>query len=212
MRRRQRVARLPLAALTLLALEGTAAQSPRRTTVGRLLAGRVDTIAVEERDGGELGSKSASLQLVLVDSGYRGTLRLRAVVTDMTNVAGGRRCDTTMMVTMPASAAKRLFALLNPAVIEPGEAAPGVPIYDVWQEYSYTLGSRSDTIVVRNGRTLVHREIRYRAPLKRDRKGRVRPPWPIVDMNTPLMKAHEILQGYLQRDRLIALARACRGG
>jgi hypothetical protein len=154
MRSRQRLACWSLGALTLLPLAYAAAQSPRRTTVGRLLGGPVDTIAVQESDGGRIGSTGAWLQLVRVDSGYSGTLQLHS-----------------------------------------------------WKA---GLTSGSNTVLVYKGRTVRHGERRYRAPPKRDRKGQVRPPWPDVDMNTPLMKAHEMLRPYLQPERLIAFDRACR--
>src|SRR4051794_33513096 len=80
MRRRQRITLWALGALALLALEGAAAQSPHRTTVGRLLGGPVDTIEVAKRLGGALGSRGASLRLVRVDSGYSGTLQMHVYV------------------------------------------------------------------------------------------------------------------------------------
>jgi hypothetical protein len=205
-----RLARWSLGALAFLAAERASAQSPGRTTVGRLLGSPIDTIEVEQRDGGELGWKGASLRLVRVDSAYVGTLRMQSGVARRMNVAE-QRCDTTETATMTAPAARRLFALLRPAVIEPGEAAPGLPIYDVWFDYSYKLASGRNAVVVRSGRTLEHGESRYRTPLKHDRRGRIWPPWPSTDANTPLMKAHELVQPYLQLDRLIAFARACRG-
>lgn len=126
----RRVARCSLATRVLLAVEVVNAQSPRRTTVGRLLGEPVDTIEVEERDGGELGSKGASLRLVRGDSGYIGTLRmLVAVVPHVPNVAPWR-CDTLMTASMTTSAATRLFAFLRPTAIELGEASQQLPITD----------------------------------------------------------------------------------
>src|SRR5689334_9114356 len=80
MRRRRHVAGWSVAALTLLALESAAAQSPRVTTVGRLLGGLVDTIEVRNRMSGRLGSRGASLRLIRADSAYSGTLTMHAYV------------------------------------------------------------------------------------------------------------------------------------
>jgi hypothetical protein len=185
--------------------------------VGRLLGGPVDTIAVEQHGGGDLGSSGASLQLVHVGSGYSGTLRLQAWIpgwphmsTDTSSRANGRHCDTTVTATMSPSAAKRLFALLRPAVIEAGEAPEEPIIYDVVNEYSYRLTSGGNSVVVDKRRTLRHGETRYRAPVKQI--GPTQPPWAAFDMKSPLVKAHEMLQPYLQPDRLNAFYAACRGG
>jgi hypothetical protein len=209
---RRRIVLSSLGALACVAAQSAFAQSPRRTTVGRLLKGRVDTIDVGHRVGGELGSQSARLLLVRVDStgGFVGTLRLQSHRTGRLEVPE-RGCDTTLHAAMPAKAATRLLTLLRGAVIEPGEAASGIPMRDVWFDDSYRLATRDQAIVVRDGRTVVHGETRYRAPLKRDRQGRIRPPWPAIDTDTPFMKAHELLATHLRPELSMAFAKACSG-
>ena len=207
-----------LVTLALLALEDAAAQSVRRSTVGRLLGGLVDTIEAKDRLGGELGSRGASLRLVRVDSGYSGTLRMQVFVNRGRRpvMAGSpsdpnRQCDTTVTATMTPSAARSLLALVRTAVIEPGEAPEGPIVYDAWHEYSYRLTSGSNAVVVRSARTVVHGESRYRAPLRRGRRDPTQPPWAALDLNSSLMKVHGMLQPYMQEDRLIAFSRACHG-
>jgi hypothetical protein len=178
--------------------------------VGRLLGEAVDTIQVEERDGGELGSKGASLTLVRGDSGYTGTLRMLVAVAPRAPNVPRWRCDTVMTASMKASAAKRLFAFLRPTVIEPGEASSRLPVTDYDWTASDRLTSGSNAVVIRNGAMLLHGESRYRTPLKRDRRGRLLPPSQFLDPDTRLMKVHEMLHPYLQPDRLLAFARACR--
>lgn len=215
MHHHQHVACWLLGALALLPLADGAAQTARRTTVGHLLGDPVDTIAVEQRRGGELGSSGASLKLVRVDSGYSGTLRLQAWIagwphmsTDTSSRANGRHCDTTVIATMTPSAARRLFALLRPAVIEPGEPPELPTATDVFNEYSYRLTSGNSSVLVYKARTLLHGEARYRAPIKRI--GPAQPPWSAFDMNSPLVKADEMLRQYLQPERLLAFSNACR--
>ncbi|HEX7980489.1 MAG TPA: hypothetical protein VF461_17940, partial [Gemmatimonadaceae bacterium] len=203
-----------LGALALLSLENAAAQSPRRTTVGRLLGGVVDTIEVENRLGGELRSRSASLRLVRVDSGYSGTLRMGVYVAGSGPVMAGsptpaRSCDTTMTATMTPPDAQRLLALVRRAVIEPGDA-PGVPRpSDVWYVDSYRLTSGSNVVIVRDARTVLFGDSLYRAPLRPGPRDPKQPPWAALDQTSSLMELHRMLQPYLQLDLLNAFAGAC---
>ena len=215
MRHHQRVACCSLGALALLPLADGAAQTARRTAVGRLLGGPVDTIAVEQRHGGKLGGSGAWLKLIRLDSGYSGTLSWQVWVagwphmsTDTSSLAKGRRCDTTLTATITPSAARRLFALVRPAVIEPGEPPELPTATDVFNEYSYRLTSGSNAVLVYKARTLLHGETRYRAPV--NRIGPAQPPWAAFDMNSPLVKADELLRQYLQPERLLAFSNACR--
>ena len=196
-----------LAALAFMCVRDVEAQSPRRTTVGRLLGEPVDTIEVSDRRGGELGSTEASLQLVRNDAGYTGTLRIQMWRNDFG--APERRCDTVMTASMTTSAAKRLFALLRPTVIELGEASTRLPVTDVHWDASDRFTSGRDAVVIQSGTMLLHGESRYRTPLKRDRNGRILPPSQFIDGDTRLMKVHDMLRPYLQLDRLSELSRAC---
>ena len=209
------VAHSSVVALAFLAVESVGAQSSPRTTLGHLLAGPVDTIEAMARMGGKLGARGASLQLVHVDSAYSGTLQMQVYVpAPMVPVRPGdpqipaRRCDTTLTVTMTSSAARRLFALVRPAVIEPGEPPQLPTATDVFNEYSYRLTSGSNAVLVHKARTLLHGGTRYRAPVKR--VGPAQPPWAAFDMNSPLVKADELLRQYLQPERLLAFSNACR--
>jgi hypothetical protein len=209
--RGRRVASWTLVVLALLAAHVAGAQSPRRTTVGRLLGGPVDTIEVDEYHGGELGGRGAQLRLVRAGAGFTGTLRLTAVLALRSNTPD-RRCDTVVTASMSAAQAKRVLAFIRPIVIEPGHASDRLPVTDVIFHASARLTSGSNAITIWQGSTVVHGEARYRTPLKRDRTGRTRPPSQFLDWDTPLGKAHEMLQPYLELDRVLAFQRACEGG
>ena len=202
---RRRLPPWSLVALAFLAVENVSAQSPRRTTVGRLLGGGpIDTIDVEEFRGGEMGSSGSSLRLVRGDSSYTGTLRLQVWVTDFNTPV--RHCDTVMTASMSATAAKHVVAFLRPTAIEPGEASMRLPVTDVEWNASARLTSGSNAVVVQNGTMLLHGESRYRTPRKRGRNGRQAQ---FIDPDTRLMKVQEMLRPHLQPERLLAFARTC---
>jgi hypothetical protein len=195
----------------LVGVPSASAQRVRRTTVGRLLAARVDTIEVEQRIGGELGSRSAHLRLARTDSGFLGQLQLSAYRSPYIG-RSARRCDTTLTARMAPAVKRRLLALVERAVIEQGEAPEGPRVTDIQVDDWYRVAARDESVVVRNGHAVEHRDVRYRAPLKRGPIPRDAPSWARIDANAPLMKAHELLQSYLQEARLIAFSIACDAG
>ena len=179
--------------------------------MGRLLAARVDTIEVEQRMSGELGSRSAHLRLARTDSGFVGSLQFRAYRSPRIRQTE-RQCDTTLTARMAPAAARRLLTLVDRAVIERGEAPEGPYVTDIQVDHWYRVAARDESVVVRNGHAVEHRDVRYRAPLKRGPIPADAPSWARIDTKAPLMKAHELLQSYLQEDRLIAFSKACDAG
>ena len=200
-----------ICALALVSVSSSPAQRVRRTTVGRLLAARVDTIEVEQGIGGELGSRSTHLLLARTDSGFLGSLQLRSYRSPDINRTA-RRCDTTVTARMAPAVARRLLALVERAVIEQGEAPEGPLVTDIQVHHWYRVAARDESVVVRNGHAVEHRDVRYRAPLRRGPIPRDAPSWALIDVNAPLMKAHELLQPYLHEERSIAFSIACQAG
>jgi hypothetical protein len=202
---------LGLFTFALAGVSSASAQRVRRTTVGRLLAARADTIEVEQGIGGELGSRSAHLRLARTDSGFVGSLQLRANrFPDLGQTE--RHCDTTLTTRMPPAVARRLLALVDRAVIERGEAPEGPRVYDIQVHHWYRVAAHDESVVVRNGHAVEHRDVRYRAPLKRGPIPRDAPSWALIDQKAPLMKADELLQSYMQEEQSIAFAIACQAG
>jgi hypothetical protein len=202
---------LGIFSFALVGVSSTSAQRVRRTTVGRLLSARVDTIEMEHGIGGELGSRSAHLRLARTDSGFAGTLQLRAYRSpDLGGAA--KRCDTTMTAHMAPAVARRLLALVDRAVIERGEAPEGPRVHDIQVHHWYRVAAHDESVVVRNGHAVEHRDVRYRAPLKRGPVPRDTPSWALIDQKASLMKAGELLQSYMQEERSIAFSIACQAG
>jgi len=200
---------LGIVAFAFIGVASASAQSVRRTTVGRLLAARTDTIEVEQGIGGELGFRSAYLRLARTDSGFVGSLQFRAL--RFRDGRTERRCDTTLTARMAPAVARRLLALVDGAVIERGEAPQGPVVSDVQVDDWFRVAARGESVVVRQGHVVEHRDVRYRAPLKRGPIPRDAPTWALIDTKAPLMKAHELLRSYLEEERLIAFAKACDG-
>jgi len=113
---------------------------------------------------------------------------------------------------MAPAVARRLLALVDGAVIERGEAPEGPRVTDIQVDYWYRVAARDESVVVRNGHAVEHRDGRYRAPLKRGPVPRDAPSWARIDPKAPLMKADELLQAYMQQERSIAFAIACQAG
>jgi len=198
-------------AFALVGVSSASAQGVRRTTVGRLLAARADTIEMKDQIGGRRGFRSATLRLARTDSGFVGSLQFRALRSPRINQSE-RQCDTTLTARMAPAAARRLLALVDSAVIEEGEAPAGPYVTDIHVDRWYRVAARDESVIVRNGHAVEHRDVRYRAPLKRGPIPEDAPSWALIDMKAPLMKARELLQSYLQEERLIAFAIACQDG
>jgi len=198
-------------AFAFTSMSPASAQRVQRTTVGRLLAAPADTIEAEQGNSGELGYRSAHLRLTRTDSGFVGSLQFRARRSG--GIRGSERsCDTTMTARLAPTAARRLLRLVGSAVIERGEAPEAPRVTDIQFDDWYRLAARGESVVVRNGHAVEHREVRYRSPLKRGPIPRDAPSWALVDQKAPLMKVRELLQSYLQEERLTAFVSACDAG
>jgi hypothetical protein len=201
-----------LCALGLLALAASSpapAQRARRTTPGRLLASRTDTIEVERRGGGETGATGARLRLTRTDSGFVGLLRLSAYHSDPRYSIPPRQCDTAMTSFMPRAVAERLLTLVESTVIEVGTPPPLPRVYDVWRHDTFRLSGRNGAVVIRDARAVEHRDTLYHVRFRtvRTNRGAVRGSY--AEEPTPLMQADRMLDAYMRREQLEKFSRAC---
>jgi hypothetical protein len=208
----------PLCALGLLALAAfspVAAQSGRRTTLGLLLAGRTDTIEVERSSDGERGATRAHLRLTRTDSGFVGLLRLSVYRVDPSVSVGhtpeAPQCDTAMISFMPLAVAERLRALVDSTVIAVGAPpARRYAVRDIRRHDTFRLSGRTGAVVVRDARTVEHREILYHVPLETAGTDRRSARNPFGETQTPLTEARHLLDANMRREQLEVFSRECR--